>query len=64
MIIVGSRYARVNQFCKWMRIQDRKKLYTFDDASEKAYAAAIYLRGIGPFSGDSYLLVIKLRLHL
>jgi len=38
-----------------MGIQDRKKLYIFDDASEKAYAAAIYLRGIGPFSKWRFL---------
>jgi len=32
-------------------IQNRKEFHAFTNASRKAYAAAVYLRGIGPSGG-------------
>jgi len=36
---------------RWTRVLTRRELYVFADASENAYAAAVYLRGLGP-SGE------------
>ena len=50
------------QIPRWTGVRDCWELHAFSDASERAYAAAIYLRGLGPTGTiHASLLVAKTR---